>query len=56
MSQQQQGKVAGAGQNAKKSDQVAGVGAPDVANALNQAAQATGKVSVVYGANDVEIE
>jgi len=56
MSQQQQGKVAGAGQGAKEAGQVAGVGAPDFSRPLNQAAQATGKVSVVYGANDVEIE
>lgn len=55
MSQQQQGggKVGGA---KKGQDQVAGVGAPDVAGALNQAAAVTGKVSVVYGANDLEME
>jgi hypothetical protein len=54
MDQQQQN--AGAAQGQAQGQQPQGVNAPNAAQALNQAAAITGKVSVVYGANDLEME
>lgn len=56
MSQNQQAGGNGGAKKAAPGGKVEGVAAPDVAGALNNAAAVTGKVSVVYGANDLEME